>query len=315
MVNYYETLGVEKTATQDEIKSAYRRAAKEWHPDVNPNRREEAEKKFKDIGEAYATLSDPEKRSAYDNPGRGSFDPFFDIFRNWEMNQTQGPRNVTAGIEIDLIEAAEGAVRKVSIEHEVACDDCAGTGSTTKERTICNRCSGAGRIQTERMAGQFRMMQSTTCPECRGKGSAPEKPCGKCAGRGEISKQDVIEINIPAGVDNRHVLRVPKMGRNGGDLNIFVAVRHHPKFERLGNDLHCNIDIPFLLALRGGLTHTTGLSGEQIEIIIPRACRYGYIAFVPAKGIKGGDLKVTIHFKLPQLDDQTLEKVVNILPQ
>lgn len=309
----YVVLGVAKTATQDEIKSAYRALARQWHPDMHqePEKKKEAEEKFKEIGSAYETIGDPDKRAAHDRRGE---DPFAAFMNNNFHIRRVPPKDTIGNIEIDLIDAAAGVSRKVTIEHEVACEACDGTGSSTKKKRTCQRCNGAGHIVINQGNQVFIFTQSITCPGCSGQGQIPEAPCGTCSGTGEQTKMDTLELTLPAGVDNRHVLKAAKMGRHGGDLLIYVIVRRHPKFERVGNDLHCSIEIPFRTALIGGKVSTTGLNGEQVELEVPRGCQYGGEIAASGKGICGGKLVAKVNFQVPCLPDHLVRLVASLLP-
>jgi molecular chaperone DnaJ len=315
MTDYYKILGVERDASPEEIKKAYRTAAKKWHPDVNPDKKEEAEKTFKDIGEAYAVLSDPDKRSRYDRPEANPFTDGFSPFGHgqWEREQSRA-RDITAGIEIDLVEAATGGKRKVVLEHEAECPKCDGTGSANKKTIKCTECHGAGFVQVTRTAGFFSVSHTMQCNKCNGMGNKPEDPCKTCGAIGQVSKKETIEIDIPAGVDNRNILRVPNMGNNGGDLKIFIIVKPHSKFDRLGNDLFCNFEIPLFLALKGGKTVMNGLLGETIEVSIPKGCQYGTEIPIKGKGICGGSLKTKISIKIPCLEEDVLKQLAAIIP-
>lgn len=162
--------------------------------------------------------------------------------------------------------------------------------------------------------GNGHFAHSTTCSFCNGRGRLPEVACPSCGGTGEKMKEEKIEFTIPAGVDSHHVLRIPGMGRHGGDMRIFIMIRNHPRFERIANDLYCSVSIPFLLALRGGKMQTTGLLGESIELDVPRACPYGSQVVADGKGIKGGNLVARIHYQLPFLNEDALDKVSNLIP-
>lgn len=312
MNDYYQTLELTKSATQDEIKSSYRRLAKKWHPDVNPDNKEEAEKKFKDIGEAYETLSDPQKRSQYDNPNIGN--PFSAFNFNWgNPNRASQPRDILASLEIDLRLAATGGIKKIEIEHDVSCKACDGTGSATKSRSDCKKCGGQGSLTETRKMGHMHISQTTICPDCKGAGDVPEIACAKCNGAGEETKTEALELTIPAGVATHHILRAAGMGRHGGDLKILIIVKEHEKFERVGNDLFTTKDIPFVLAMSGGKGQTTGLLDEPVEFNVPRSCNYGTEIVVPGKGICGADLHLKIEFNLPTLNDDQLIKLANLI--
>lgn len=315
--DYYKILGVNEKATSDEIKSAYRKLAKEWHPDLNPNRREEAEQKFKEINEAHETLIDPNKRAIFDRSASGFTDFNFDWGNHWHATNTyvdtKQPRDVTGAIEVSLEEVALGSKRTFSITHEVDCTACSGTGSTSNKVKTCTKCSGSGQVQQARQVGFFTVAQLTVCPSCSGRGSIPDDPCVACKGTGEQTKDQTISIDIPVGVSHRDQLRAIGMGRHGGDLKIVVIVRSHPKFERYGNDLKCSVEIPFLTALKGGKHSITGLTGSPIELDIPRSVPFNEEVLAKGKGIAGGNLLVKIQFKLPKLNDEALTKIEEII--
>lgn len=314
--DYYSVLGVSKDAPQDKIKEAYRKLAKKWHPDVNPTKRAEAELKFKEIGEAYEHLSDPNKRAAYDQPDFGM--PFPD-FGHWNWTNTappnkRAPKDLMSPLEIDLVEAATGGKRQVSYMHSVDCGHCAGTGSETKQMNKCGRCGGRGMITITDGHMSFLFSQTVTCPQCVGHGSTPEEPCKKCSGSGSMQKENNIEVIIPAGVDTRHVLRLPGMGNHGADFKIFIVVRPHHKFQRQGGNIHCVIDIPFKLALGGGKMKTTGLLGEEVELDVPQACGYGINVEAKGHGIAGGNLIAKLQYQIPKLDQEALSKIQDLIP-
>ncbi len=308
MKDYYATLGVAKTATPEEIKAAYRKLAREWHPDRHKeDEKAKAEEKFKEIGEAYETLSDPQKRSEYDNPRVNPF--HFDYAHNWDMSQAKAPKDIKATLEIELIDAAQGICKTVNLEHDAPCPACEGTGSKTKKTKTCSRCNGAGHQTVQR--GFFTMSQ--TCMICRGSGQLPEETCPDCQGHGEIKKVDTVKIEVPAGIQEYQILRVKGMGRHGGDLRICIEIKPHPKFERLGNDLYCSIEIPFKTALKGGKATTTGLTGEQVEFDVPRAIGYGDEVVAVGKGILNGSLRASVNYKIPCLSDEAVNKITDIL--
>jgi len=311
MKDYYQVLGVEKTATQDEIKAAYRNLARQWHPDRHPEaEKPAAEEKFKEIGEANDTLGDPNKRAAYDHK---SDDSFINYMNNHFNVWNRRPTDTIGTVEIDLIEAAAGGNRKLTIEHEVPCEACAGTGSATKKKKQCPRCRGTGQLNINHGNGMFMFTQTVICPGCSGQCEIPESICKACGGTAEASKIETLDISIPAGVDTRHVLRLPKMGRHGGDLKIFIVIKRHPKFERIANDLHCTIEIPLKTAIRGGKINTTGLNGEQVELDVPKGCQFGVEVSALGKGICGGALRAKLNFNIPCLPDETADKIASLL--
>lgn len=310
MKDFYAVLGVPATATQDEIKAAYRGLARQWHPDIKPEpEKKAAEEKFKEIAEAYETLGDANKRSEYDQRGKN---PFADMFQHF--NVRRHPRDTIGTIEIDLIEASLGSKRKITIEHEIPCEKCEGTGSSTKKKRVCGRCKGAGQLSMNHGNNAFMFTQHVICPACQGQKEVPESACPDCSGKAERTVMDTLELSIPAGVDNRHVLVASKMGRNGGDLKIYIIVRRHPKFERQNNDLLCSMEIPFRIALLGGRVHTTGLHEEPIEFEVPRGSQYDAEIVIKGKGICGGDLRTKVYFSIPCLPDDLASQVSALLP-
>ena len=317
MKDYYSVLGVAKDATQDEIRSAYRALAKKWHPDVNPGNKSEAESKFKDIGEANDVLGDPEKRRRYDMGGQGamgfSFDPFEWMGVRQAQRQERSGENIVGRIEISLEEVATGASRTVSVDRLCHCEACGRTGSSTSKRKACTACGGSGRVMFQSQNGFMTFRQVVACEACDGKGAIPEAPCQACGGSGSLRKTQTVEIHVPIGASSRDVLRVEGMGHLDGDLLIYVSVKPHPIFEREGNDLKCRVEVPFPVALAGGEIEVDGLLKEKVKVKVPKACMYGYEAAVHGEGIAGGDLKVTLLYSLPKLDDPALSVILGIL--
>jgi molecular chaperone DnaJ len=311
-MDYYEVLGVAKDASQDDIRSAYRSLAKKWHPDVNPDDKANAEKKFKDIGEAYGTLSDPEKRRNYDlrQSGWGAPSPFgfpfgADIFNPFaDHGSMRVPKDIIGRIEVDLVEVLQGGKRSITVDHVVPCSSCA----------ACPECMGVGQRTFKREAGLFSFTQTMPCGACNGSGRVRMNPCcPRCGGNGQSNKSDKIDIDIPVGVSNGDTLRVPNMGNLGGSLLIRVAVKPHKGFERIGNDLLCKVEIPFILALSGGESHVTGLLGEDIKFFVPKACKHRETIIVPQKGILNGDMRVEVSYSLPSLDKQSLDTIAVLI--
>lgn len=299
--DFYELLGVAKTATEEELKKAYRKKAVQFHPDKNPGNKQ-AEEMFKKVSEAYEALKDPDKRAAYDRYGHAAFqqggpagprggggggfhDPF-DIFR--EVFGQQGGGGGGGGIfeeffgggggggpgrgsalrydlEITLEEAAHGAEKEVSFRKLAACGHCDGSGAEPgSKRTTCPTCRGAGQVTTSR--GFFHVRQA--CPTCHGAGQKFEKTCVKCHGEGRVNENAKIKVRIPAGVDTGNKLRSSGNGEAGpaggepGDLYIVVHVKEHEVFERQGDDLFCEIPIKFTLATLGGSIEVPTLQGK-----------------------------------------------------
>lgn len=302
--DYYSLLGVSKDATADEIKKAYRKLAVKYHPDKNPGD-QAAEDKFKQIGEAYEVLKDPDKRSAYDRMGHAAFqsggraaaggaggayhDPF-DVFREVfggggsifeEFFGGGGASSATSGqpgadlrfdMDISLEEAAAGLEKEISYRRHKACERCHGDGAEPGSKVVtCSTCGGAGRVISSR--GFFKVQQ--TCPTCGGAGRMPEKRCGECSGTGRVMSSHMLKVRVPAGVDTGSKLRsagngeAGTMGAPSGDLYVFIHVRDHDVFERHGDDLFCELPIKFTLATLGGTIEVPTLSGKASLKIPP----------------------------------------------
>ncbi|MFA5106433.1 MAG: molecular chaperone DnaJ [Candidatus Micrarchaeia archaeon] len=298
--DYYEVLGVQKTASVDEIKKAYRKLALEFHPDRNKS--SDAEEKFKEISEAYAVLSDPEKRKIYDVSGHEGFDQRYsqeDIFRNANfsgfedvfssmgfggggMNDIfsamfgfgpQGRRSSGRGqdlsyqLGITLDEAFGGVKKEIEFEHYAQCGKCHGTGAEPGSRkSQCPTCGGSGQVRQAKNLGGFgRFVTVAACPKCRGAGSSYEKECGACEGSGRERKRERVDVEIPAGVETGSTLRLSGMGNAGsagsGNLYIEVHVAPDPRFERDGPDLHTSAQINFPQAALGAKIDLPGIDG------------------------------------------------------
>ena len=298
--DYYEVLGIPKGASKEDIKKAYRKLALEWHPDRN--KQPHASEKFKEISEAYAVLSDDQKRAQYDQFGHAGFDRMYsteDIFRSTDFSDLEdlfgefgfgspfasmfGPmfgsmfggrgrrRNYGADLEssteITLEEAAEGLKKDLSYHHSKACPKCQGSGSEPgSSRKTCPDCNGRGQVQHARRAGPMAFYTVTTCGRCRGQGTAVEKECKGCNGSGKISEYEHIKLNIPPGIANGMRLHLGGLGEYGPDgavdLYVTVYVKEHPSFERSGDDLWTTVPIGFPLAAMGGEIEVPTLSGK-----------------------------------------------------
>jgi len=284
MTDHYETLGVAQNATPDEIKKAYRALAKKYHPDQNPDR-EDAEARFKEITAAYETLSDPEKRAAYDNPMR-SIDPG-DIFSRWEAQQRNAPQrgsNTGTRIEIDFMDAVNGCEHEVSAPVWNLCEVCEGERVIYRDEK-CSVCNGKGEIV--RSHGDFYMSQ--TCPACRGKGK-PADPCEACQMTGYTQAPRKIKVTIPSGVDNGNVMRLAGQGRPGlnggpsGDLLVQINVTPHKIFQREGSDIHVDVPISYATACLGGNVIVPTLEGN-VDLVIPVSSPHGRIMRLMNKGL------------------------------
>ncbi|MCW6159552.1 MAG: molecular chaperone DnaJ [Candidatus Micrarchaeales archaeon] len=301
--DYYGVLGVKKNASQDEIKRAYRELALKFHPDRNKD--PGAENKFKEINEAYAVLSDPEKRQTYDAYGSEGFHQRYseeDIFRGFNIDEVlrqmgfdfnfggdmfssmfgfgQGTRNADMGsdlltrVNVTLEEAAHGTEKTVLAHHIKICDRCNGSGAEKGSKIAkCEKCAGSGQVRVTRRT-PFGIVQTiSTCPSCNGEGKIAEKACSKCHGRGKVEGQDKIELKIPKGIDNGTRLRVRGMGDFGagraGDLYVDVSVSESKLFKRRGDDLYIDLHVPFYTAALGGSISVKTLDGEERVRIEP----------------------------------------------
>ena len=281
--DYYEVLGVQKGASEDEIKKAYRRSAKKYHPDLHPGQ-PEFEEKFKEINEAYEVLSDREKRARYDQFGHAGVDPssgggaaggspfgvdmdFGDIFSSIfgggfggrrSANAPMRGSDVEASVTITFEESAKGATKKVSYSSVDTCDDCHGTGaqagSTPK---TCSACGGTGRVTINQRSPLGVIQTQRTCDACHGRGKIIDNPCRKCNGTGKTRRQHTVDVNIPAGIRDSQILNVGGHGNAGsnggpkGDLHVYVNVRKHDLFERRGDDVWCDLPVTFAQASLG----------------------------------------------------------------
>lgn len=332
--DYYEVLGVPRSASEDEIKKAYRKLAMKYHPDRNQgDAAKAAEAKFKEVKEAYEILSDGQKRSAYDQYGHAGVDPnmggaggfpggfggfesfsdiFGDIFGGGRSRsggrQTQRGNDLSYAMDITLEEAASGKDTQIRIPSWDDCGTCSGTGAKpgTSAKT-CDTCNGQGVVQMRQ--GFFSVQQ--TCPRCRGSGKYIPEPCTACHGQGKIKKQKTLEIRIPEGIDDGMRIRSSGNGEpspNGGppgDLYIEIRIRKHDIFERDGDDLHCVVPIPFTKAALGGDIEVPTLLAGKATITIPEGTQNGKQFRLRGKGMKGvrsssmGDLYCHMQVETP----------------
>ena len=317
--DYYEVLGVERNAAGEEIKRAYRKLAVKFHPDKNPDD-PHAEEKFKELGEAYDVLMDPDKRAAYDRFGHTAFaqggagfggggfhDPFeifrevfggggfgggiFDTFFGGGAGARSDDRrrgsDLRYDMEIKLEEAAFGAEKTIEIEKLDACDKCHGSGAEPGSRkTTCPTCAGRGQVISSR--GFFHVSQ--TCPRCHGAGEIIEKPCQTCRGEGRVEKLSRIKLKIPAGIREGTRLRSPGNGEAGigggaaGDLYVVVHIREHKIFHREADDLYCDVPIPFSVAALSGEIDVPTLEGKA-HVKVPAGTQSGQMFKLRGKGI------------------------------
>ena len=293
--DYYEVLGVEKGASAEEIKKAYRKNAMKYHPDRNPGDKT-AEEKFKELGEAYEVLSDDEKRSRYDQYGHAGVDPNFgaggfngggfggfggfdfgDIFgeffggggrRSSTQNVPMRGENVGVRLEVTFEEAAFGTEKQVSAQRIENCSACSGTGSADGTVETCSYCRGAGQVRTTRNVMGMTMQTTSECPQCGGRGKVIKNPCSTCRGKGKVRRTQKINVKIPAGVDHGQSVRVRGegcVGSNGGpngDLLVEISIRRHSVFQRYGQDVLCEVPITFTQAALGGEIEVPTLDGK-----------------------------------------------------
>jgi molecular chaperone DnaJ len=319
--DYYEILGVERSASADEIKKAFRKLAKKYHPDLNPGNAE-AEKKFKEINEANEVLSDPKKRAQYDQfgyvgdmpPGGGGSkasedfsgfggadfgDIFGDIFggafggrsRRADPNAPQRGSDLEYTMQISLEDAYRGATRKVSIPRQETCQHCGGTGAEpgTKVET-CPTCGGRGQVQRTVRTPFGQMSQVTTCPTCNGKGKTIKSPCHDCRGTGRVRREHTVDVKIPAGVDTGIRLRVSSQGESGvnggptGDLYILIEVRPDTRFQRRDDDLNTSVEITYPQAALGCEVKIDTFDGAEV-LDIPAGTQPGSKLRIKGRGM------------------------------
>lgn len=336
--DYYEVLGVQRGAGEDEIKKAYRKLAVKHHPDKNPGDKG-AEEKFKELGEAYEALSDPQRRAAYDQYGHAAFDPRaraggsrgggfhdpFEIFREvfgggggsifdelfgGERRDPSGPQrgaDLRYDLEIAFEEAALGCEKEIALTKLDACDHCDGTGAEPGSSTkVCSTCAGRGQVVSSR--GIFSIAQ--TCPRCEGAGRVIEKPCRSCRGAGRRERTTKVKIRIPAGVDTGARLRSAGNGESGlrggpaGHLYVVLHVRAHGMLQREGDDLLCEVPISFVQAALGTELEVPTLTGRA-QIRIPAGTQSGTVFRIKGRGVKHvqghgqGDLHVRVQVEVP----------------
>lgn len=335
--DYYEVLGLSKGATDDEIKKAYRRLAKQYHPDMNPGDKV-AENKFKEVNEAYDVLGDPDKKAKYDQYGHAAFDPssgfggggfgggfgfdgfdisdiFSNIFGGGSSRRQNGPvrgEDIRYRLTLSFEEAVFGCKKEISYQRVQKCPECSGSGAAkgTSAKT-CPDCQGRGQVKVQQRTPFGVMQSTTTCSKCRGTGKIIETPCKNCRGSGFVKASKKLEVSIPAGIDDGQgvVLRGEGCdGRNGGsagDLVITVNVRPHAFFEREGSDIYCDIPVTYAdMTLGAKITVPTIDSTETIDI--PEGTQTGTTFTLKGKGVKivntqkRGNMYVTAVIETPK---------------
>jgi molecular chaperone DnaJ len=331
---FYEVLAVERTATDGDIKSAFRKQAMQCHPDRNPGDND-AEHRFKEINEAYEILKDPDKRAAYDRFGHAAFEhgggmgaahgfgadfatTFSDIFDDlFGMGGRRGGRgsgrergaDLRYNMEISLLEAFAGKAAQIRIPTSVTCEACSGTGAKpgTKPKA-CPMCAGQGKV---RHAQGFFTLERT-CPNCQGRGQVIESPCGSCAGSGRVMRERTLSVNIPAGVEDGTRIRLAGEGEAGvrggppGDLYIFLSIGAHPFFQRDGADLHCRVPVSLVTAALGGEFEVPTIDGGNTRVKVPEGMQTGRRFRLQGKGMpvlrvrQSGDMYVQVVVETPQ---------------
>lgn len=290
--DYYSILDVEKTATQEEIKSKYRKLAMQYHPDRNPND-SDSEKKFKEVAEAYEILSDPNKRSHYDTFGHSQSgfhhggDPFDFFHQMFGQRQTMEVKPMVLNVNITFMEAYKGCSKTLSYNKHNLCETCKGNGAKSFKK--CSFCDGAGRLRHK----QGFIHMDVSCNHCMGRGSLPNELCLDCNGTGYTSKQETLIFEIPEGSSNNTKIRMKgkgEVGPNGiiGDLILFLHVLPHKVFARFNDDLCITLPIGYADALLGCEVDAPHLNGE-LKITLPSNTRYGSILRVKDKGFKKND--------------------------
>lgn len=326
--DYYELLEVSKTASDAEIKKAYRKLAMKYHPDRNPGDAS-AEEKFKEIQNAYSILSDKQKRQAYDQFGHAGVDPsrgghggfggfgdvFEDIFENifsqgrGQGRQSRGQRgsDLQFNIQLSLEEAAKGKDVEITVPRHGNCNTCDGSGAKKgSSPKSCETCAGMGQVRIQQ--GFFSIQQ--TCPSCHGEGKIITDPCTSCHGQGRVRESKKLTVKIPAGVDNGDRVRLTGEGEAGmhgggsGDLYVQVSLKKHPIFERHEGDLHCEVPISFITAALGGSIEVPTLEG-RVTLKIPAETQTGKVFRLRGKGVKSvrgyaqGDLLCKVVLETP----------------
>ena len=318
--DYYEVLGVDKSASADDIKKAYRKLAMKYHPDRNPGDKT-AEEKFKEVGEAYEVLSDADKRSRYDSYGFAGVDPNYNPGAGGfgggssrgsaSQNSPRRGENVMSRLDLTFEEAAFGTEKEITAPRIENCPTCHGTGSADGQVETCSRCHGTGQERVTQSFMGMQMQSTTTCSQCGGRGKIIKNPCSTCKGKGKVRKNNRVKVKIPAGVDNGQSVRVRGegcVGANGGpngDLLVEIRVRPHDTFVRDGNDIRCAVPISFTQAALGAEIQVPTLEGN-VPFTIPEGTQTGKEFVIRDKGIpeignsrRRGDLRFTVVVETP----------------
>jgi len=328
--DFYDILGVARTASEADLKSAFRKAAMSCHPDRHPGDKQ-AEARFKEVNEAYQHLSDPQKRAAYDKFGHAAFeqgggmgdgfgasmsDIFDDLFG--DIMGRRGGRNPSGkergadlryNLELTLEEAFRGKNASIKLPASVTCEGCSGVGAKPGSKpSVCRTCAGQGRVRAQQ--GFFAIER--TCPNCHGRGQIIDNPCEHCAGSGRVVRERALAVNVPAGVEDGTRIRLSSEGEGGlrgggpGDLYIFLAIKPHPFFQRDGADLYCRVPISMVQAALGGEFSVRTLDGGDAKVRIPEGTQSGRQLKLRGKGMPVlrsrdfGDLYIQAVVETPQ---------------
>ena len=337
--DYYEVLGISKGASEDEIKKAYKKMARKYHPDLNPDNKE-AEEKFKEVNEAYEVLSDPDKKARYDQYGHAGVDPNFgagagfdgsfdfgdlgDNFGNFfgggfggggrrtNPNAPQRGESIRLSLTISFEEAAFGCEKEITVERMEQCGTCSGSGcaaGTTPE--VCPDCHGTGQVQVRRQTPMGVFATSSPCGRCGGKGKIIHQPCPDCRGTGAVRKRKTIKASVPAGIDNGQTISIRGQGHAGkngggaGDLLITITVRPHELFRREGTSVLCDAPITFAQAVLGAELEIPTIDGK-VKYDLPEGTQSGTTFRLKGKGIPSingrgrGDQYVTVYIETPR---------------
>ena len=344
--DYYEVLGVSRDASTDDIKKAYRRLARQLHPDINPD--PQTQERFKEVTNAYEVLADARKREMYDlgadplasgnGAGGGfgagfSFTDIMDAFFGGTTT-TRGPRSrVRRGqdalvrLEVELAEAAFGATKDLHVDTAIVCGTCQGAGTSPGTHMVtCHSCSGRGEISQVQRSFLGQVMTTRPCPQCHGFGTVNPRPCVECAGDGRVRTRRNLTIKIPAGVDSGTRIQLAGEGEVGpgggppGDLYVELVMRPHPVFDRNGDDLHCTVELAMTAAALGTTIELETLDGAE-SIEVKAGAQHGQILKIPARGVpklRGtgrGDLLVHLEVRTPTRLDSRQEELLRELAQ
>jgi len=325
----YEVLRVQRDASEQEIKKAFRQMARELHPDVNAHD-PDAEEKFKEAAEAYEILSDPDRRATYDRYGHdglrsggyapnfdgfGSIGDLFDAFFGGGASGRAGPAagaDIAVAVEIDLIEAADGVKMEVSYEAVDRCEHCHGNGAEPGPPIeTCERCGGSGQLQATTRTPFGQMVRTMACDVCHGDGRVPTEPCRDCRGRGRVTGRRKLEVDVPAGISDGQRIRLEgrghagEMGAPAGDLYVLVRVREDERFVREGDHLITAVDVPAPVAALGGTLEVAALEGS-VSIELPAGTQPGDALTLRGHGMpslgrgRRGDLRVVVNVVIPR---------------